>query len=109
MGEDLCSSVKNKLGFQPTLINPRYVSGIDEALLDELQKDHTVVITLEDSILDGGYGQKIASYYGASDMKVLNYGLRKEYLDGYNVTSVLNEYGITIDNIVSQIMQFQNY
>ena len=108
MGEDLCSSVKNKLGFQPTLINPRYVSGIDEALLDELQKDHIVVITLEDSILDGGYGQKIASYYGACDMKVLNYGLRKEYLDGYNATCVLNEYGINIDKIINTINNIQD-
>ena len=109
MGEELCSSIKDELGFQATLINPRYVSGIDEELLNMLKEDHTLVITLEDSILDGGYGQKIASYYGDSEMKVLNFGLKKEYLDGYNAANVLKEYGISKDNIIMQITKLLKY
>lgn len=109
MGEELCSSIKDELGFQATLINPRYVSGIDEELLNMLKEDHTLVITLEDSILDGGYGQKIASYYGDSEMKVLNFGLKKEYLDGYNAANVLKEYGISKDNIMLQITKLLKY
>ena len=55
-----------------------YITGVDEKLLEELKKDHSVVITLEDGILNGGFGEKIARFYGNSDVKVLNYGLKKE-------------------------------
>ena len=58
---------------------------MDEALLDDLKRDHTLVITLEDGVLDGGFGEKIARYYGPSDMKVLNYGVKKEFIDRYDV------------------------
>lgn len=103
MGEELAAAIKDQLGFQPTLINPRYVAGLDEELLNNLTSDHTVVLTLEDSILDGGYGQKIASFYGSSDMKVLNYGLKKEYLDGYKASEVLKEYGVSIENMLKNL------
>ena len=83
------------MGFTPTLINPRYATGLDTELLEQLKTNHQIVVTLEDGILDGGYGQKIASYYGPTNMKVLNYGLKKEFLDGYNAKEVLEEYGIT--------------
>lgn len=104
MGEALASTMKEQLGYQPTLINPRYVAGLDEELLNDLKQDHSIVITLEDSILDGGYGQKIASFYGASSMKVLNYGLKKEYLDGYNAKEVLDSYGVTTAKIINDLV-----
>lgn len=107
MGEELAAAVKEQLGFQPTLINPRYVAGLDEELLNNLTTDHSVVITLEDSILDGGYGQKIASFYGSLDMKVLNYGLKKEYLDGYKASEVLKEYGITAEGVILKINSYK--
>lgn len=103
MGEELAVSIKEQLGFLPTLINPRFVAGLDEELLDNLKLNHSIVVTIEDGILDGGYGQKIASFYGNSTVKVLNFGLKKEYLDGYNAKSVLMEYGITINNIIAKI------
>jgi len=103
MGEELASAVKEQYGFQPTLINPRYVAGLDEELLTSLMTNHTVIVTLEDSILDGGYGQKIASFYGASNMRVLNFGLKKEYLDGYKANEVLREYGISNEYILKCI------
>lgn len=103
MGEELAASIKEQLGFQPSLINPRYVAGLDEELLDKLKLNHSIVVTIEDGILDGGYGQKIASYYGDSTVKVLNLGLKKEYLDGYNAKSVLEECGITISSMIAKI------
>jgi len=105
MGEELADVVKKQLGFEPTLINPRFATGLDTDLLEALKQEHCVVVTLEDSILDGGYGQKIASYYGPSSMKVLNFGLKKEFLDGYVASEVLNAYGITTENIVSKIKE----
>ena len=103
IGEKLVSTIKDEFGFNATLINPRYASGLDTDLLKTLEKDHDVVITLEDSILDGGFGQKLASFYGISNLKVLNYGLRKEFLDGYNANDVLEEYGISIPSIINSL------
>lgn len=106
MGEELAEAIKSQYGFQPTLINPRYVSGLDADTLQKLEENHSVVITLEDSILDGGYGQKIASFYGTKEMKVMNYGLRKEYLDGYNAKQVLEKYDISVPNITTKLNKF---
>lgn len=107
MGEELADSISSQMGFKPTLINPRYVSGLDTELFDELKVNHSVIVSLEDSILDGGYGQKIASYYGDSDVKVLNFGLKKEFLDGYNATQQLELYGISTENIINQIKKIE--
>ena len=67
------------------------------------KKDHDVVITLEDGILDGGFGEKIARFYGNSDMKVLNFGLKKEFLDRYDVVEVLKENHLTKEQIVEDV------
>lgn len=103
IGEDVASAINKQFGYTPTLINPRYATGLDIELLETLKSEHHIVITLEDSILDGGYGQKIASFYGPSDMKVLNYGLKKEFLDGYVAHEVLNSCGITTNNIINTL------
>lgn len=103
MGEELAASIEAKYNFKPTLINPRYITGIDEMLLNRLKEDHTLVITLEDGVLDGGWGQKIASFYGASEVKVLNYGLKKEFLDRYNVNEVMERNHLRVDLIMQDI------
>ena len=74
-------------------------------MLEELKKEHDVVITLEDGILDGGFGEKIARFYGNSDVKVYNYGLKKEFLDRYDVNEVLKENHLTAEQIVEDIVQ----
>lgn len=89
MGEDLVQAIKSEFNINASLINPRFITGLDKELLDKLQKNHNIIITLEDGILDGGWGQKIASYYGPTDMKVINYGLKKEFLDRYDLKKVL--------------------
>jgi len=103
IGEEVSKEVKEKLGFTPTLINPRYVTGIDTELLEDLKKNHKLVITLEDGILDGGFGTNIASYYGNTDMKVKNYGLKKEFIDRYDVNDILRENRLTPNQIVEDI------
>ena len=92
--------MKEKAGIDATVINPYYITGLDEEMLEDLKKDHSVVITLEDGILDGGFGEKIARFYGDSTMKVLNFGLKKEFLDRYNVTEVLKDNHLTKEQIV---------
>lgn len=105
MGEELAAAVEAKYSLKPTLINPRYITGIDEMLLNRIKKDHTLVITLEDGVLDGGWGQKIASFYGASEVKVLNYGLKKEFLDRYNVNEVMERNHLRVDLIMQDIQE----
>ena len=72
-------------------------------MLEELKKDHTKIITLEDGILDGGFGEKLARFYGPSDMKVYNYGLKKEFIDRYVVEEVLKENRITVEQMLEDI------
>lgn len=105
LGEQIVSEIKEKLGFVPTLINPRYITGLDKNLLEELKKEHEIVITLEDGILEGGFGEKIASFYGTTNMKVKNYGIKKSFPDRYVVDELLKENGITIDKIIEDIKE----
>lgn len=91
--------IESRTGLKATLINPYYITGTDDELLESLKADHDVVITLEDGVLDGGFGEKIARFYGNSDVKVLNYGLKKEFLDRYDVNEVLKENHLTPEQI----------
>lgn len=103
IGEKVSKEVKEKLRFTPTLINPRYVTGVDKELLDRLKEKHKLVITLEDGILDGGFGSNIASYYGNTNIKVINYGLKKEFIDRYDIDEILKENRLTPNQIVEDI------
>ena len=96
--------IAERIGVQPTIINPYYITGLDEALLEELKHEHEVVITLEDGILDGGFGEKIARFYGASAVKTLNYGLKKEFLDRCDVDEVLRGNHLTAEQIAADVM-----
>lgn len=89
----------------PTLINPYYITGIDEELLSSLCKDHSMVITLEDGFLSGGFGEKIARFYGKSDVKVLNLGIKTEFIDINDVNETLRDNHLTKEQIVSDILE----
>lgn len=95
--------LKTSHGIDATVINPYYISGIDADTLNELKKDHAVVATLEDGYLEGGFGAKIAAYYGSSDMKVLNFGIKKEFIDRYDVAEVLKDNHLTPEQIAEDI------
>lgn len=86
-----------------TLINPRYITGIDEELLNELELNHKIVITLENGVLDGGFGEKISRFYGNSKMKVLNYGAKKEFFDRVPLNELYKRYHLTPELIVKDI------
>lgn len=95
--------IESRTGVKATLINPYYITGTDDEMLESLKEDHDVVITLEDGMLDGGFGEKIARFYGNSDVKVLNYGLKKEFLDRYDVNEVLKENHLTPEQIADDL------
>ena len=103
LGEEVVGKLKEETGVDATLVNPRFITGVDEALLEDLKRDHTLVVTLEDGVLDGGFGEKIARYYGASGMKVLNYGIRKEFADRYDAGELLRDNRLTAPQIVEDI------
>ena len=102
-GKKVAENIKEKLGFKPTLINPRFATGLDTKLLNKLKDNHNIVITLEDGILDGGFGQKIASYFGDTNIKVKNYGLQKKFYDRYNPEELLKEENMDIESIIEYI------
>lgn len=103
LGEKVTNEIKEKLEIKPTLINPRYITGLDRNLLEKLKEEHEIVITLEDGILEGGFGEKIASFYGTTNMKVKNYGIRKSFPDRYVASELLKENGITVEQIVKDV------
>lgn len=92
------ASILRKQGLNPTLINPRNLSQLDEECLDTL-KGYKTVVTLEDGILDGGFGQKVAAYLGDSPVRVITLGLKKEFLDRYDAAEVLKANGLTPEQV----------
>lgn len=104
LAKETAALLKEKAGIKATVINPYYITGLDETLLTELKKEHDIVITIEDGILDGGFGEKIARFYGSSKMKVLNYGLKKEFLDRYQVEDVLKANHLTAAQIAEDVL-----
>ncbi|MBS5983539.1 MAG: 1-deoxy-D-xylulose-5-phosphate synthase [Clostridium butyricum] len=104
LGQSLVEKLSSENGIDATLINPKYITGLDEELLETLKKEHKLVITLEDGILEGGFGERIARYYGSSDVKVLNYGIKKEFLDRYVPDELMKKNRITPEQMSEDIM-----
>ncbi len=102
-GRQVVAELKKTLGIEATLINPRYLTGLDKDLLDKLHQDHRLVITLESGVVNGGFGEKIASYYGATDMKVLNFGASKEFTDRVPLDTLYQRWHLTPELIVEDI------
>lgn len=102
LGEEVVEKLAN-IGIDATLINPVFVTGIDTEMLCSLEENHELVVTVEDGVLDGGFGEKISRFYGSHDMKVLNFGLKKEFPDRYDVSEYLKENHMTAEQICADI------
>ena len=103
LGSSLQEQLKNETGIEATLINPRFASGVDEELLTELLTNHEIVVTLEDGILDGGFGEKISRFYSDKSMNVLNYGATKEFTDRVNLNELYERYRLREDLMIEDI------
>lgn len=97
------TALKEKTGIEATVINPRIYSTLDEKMLESLKAEHEIIVTLEDGVLAGGFGQRIASFYGPSSMKVLNYGAAKEFRDRIPVEVQYQRDHLTPEQIVQDI------
>ena len=102
-GENVAEILAAK-GINATLINPRYLNAVDAETLDSLKAEHSLVVTLEDGCKDGGFGERIASYYGTSDMKVLVSGVKKDLYDRYNLRQLLADNRLLDEQIVDDIL-----
>ena len=103
LGQEVKKHLKETTEIDATLINPRFITGLDENMLNSLVEDHEVVITLEDGLLNGGFGEKIARFYGDKDVKVLNFGATKEFTDSVPVEELYTRYHLTKELIVDDI------
>ena len=104
MALEAADKVKAQTGTEITVINPRFVSGVDEDLLDSLKKDHSLVITIEDGEVMGGYGQNIAAFYGDSDMRVRCRGISKAFHTEFKAEELLDAHGISVDKLTAEII-----
>lgn len=91
-------------GINATLINPRYLNDVDTDTLEGLKTDHQLVVTLEDGCKEGGFGERIASFYGLSDMKVLVGGIKKGLYDRFDVNKLLSDNNLLDEQIVDEIL-----
>lgn len=103
LGVQIADKYKILTGNDVTLINPKFITGIDEELLECLKTDHELVLTLEDGIVEGGFGQTIASFYGLSDMKVKNYGIKKSFPTDFRPEELMRENGLSVEQIIEDI------
>lgn len=92
-------------GVNATLINPRYLTGVDEEMLEGLKADHKLVATIEDGCLDGGFGERIARFYGPSTMKVMNFGVKKALYDRYDVQKLMQDNHLTDEQIAEDVLK----
>lgn len=105
LAEEIAEQLEMQHGITPTVINPKFISGVDKELLDAVARAHKLVVTLEDGIREGGYGQMIASYLGDREIAVKNYGLEKKFYDNYRAADVLSELGITAEAITKDVIE----
>ncbi len=103
LAEKTCEMLEES-GVEPTLINPRIITSLDTATLEALKSDHQLIVTLEDGQIDGGWGEKIARYYGDSDVKVMVRGQRKQFEDHYVVEELLKENRLTAGQIAQDVL-----
>ena len=102
-GENVARLLTEK-GINATLVNPRYLNDVDTDTLEDLKTDHQFVVTLEDGCKDGGFGERIASFYGLSDMKVLVGGIKKGLYDRFDVNKLLSDNNLLDEQIVDEIL-----
>lgn len=104
LGVEAAKLIEEKTGVKATVINPYYITGIDKEMLESLKADHKTIITLEDGVLEGGFGEKIARFYGDSDVKTLCFGLEKKFYDRYDPAEVLKENHLTPEQIAEDVI-----
>ena len=104
LGEKVADALAES-GVRATLVNPRLATTADEDLLGRLAAGHRVIVTLEDGILDGGFGERCARALATDDAHVLCYGLPRAFPDRYDPAALMESCGMTVDGIVGDVLE----
>lgn len=104
LGEQVADALHEQ-GVEATVIKPKFISGLDEDMLDGLLAEHRVVLTLEDGMIEGGFGQKVAAHFGPVGMRVATYGIDKSFPDRYKAEELLQEHGVTVEHMAQDALR----
>lgn len=100
-------NVLKEKGYNVTLVNARFVKPVDEACLEQLEKDHYLYVTLEENVLSGGFGESILKHCNNMEcnVEILNIAIPNLYVEHGNIDILKKESGIDTDTIVKKIME----
>lgn len=108
LGERVANRLAAEYGIEATLVNPRYATELDREFLDSLAAEHRVVVTLEDGILDGGWGERVACYLACTPLRTRTFGIAKGFPDRYNPNELLAQNGMTVENMAAEAIRLLN-
>lgn len=100
------SLLKNNLlsiGVNATLINPRYINLLDNKLLDFYKDNAKLIITIENGIIEGGFGSQISQFFSNSNTKVINFGIKKAFYDYVNINTMKNDNNLSEKNMLEVV------
>ena len=108
LGERVANRLAAEYGIEATLVNPRYATELDREFLDSLAAEHRVVVTLEDGILDGGWGERVACYLACTPVRTRTFGIAKGFPDRYDPKELLAQNGMTVENMAAEAVRLLN-
>lgn len=108
LGERVANRLAAEYGIEATLVNPRFATELDREFLDSLAAEHRVVVTLEDGILDGGWGERVACYLACTPLRTRTFGIAKGFLDRYDPNELLAQNGMTVENMAAEAVRLLN-
>lgn len=107
-GERVANRLAAEYGIEATLVNPRFATELDREFLDSLAVEHRVVVTLEDGILDGGWGERVACYLACTPLRARTFGITKGFPDRYDPNELLAQNGMTVENMAAEAVRLLN-
>lgn len=108
LGEHVANRLAAEYGIEATLVNPRFATELDREFLDSLAAEHRVVVTLEDGILDGGWGERVACYLACTPVRARTFGIAKGFPDRYDPNELLAQNGMTVENMAAEAVRLLN-
>ena len=108
LGEHVANRLAAEYGIEATLVNPRFATELDRKFLDSLAAEHRVVVTLEDGILDGGWGERVACYLACTPVRTRTFGIAKGFPDRYDPNELLAQNGMTVENMAAEAVRLLN-
>ena len=108
LGERVANRLAAEYGIKTTLVNPRFATELDRKFLDSLAAEHRVVVTLEDGILDGGWGERVACYLACTPVRTRTFGIAKGFPDRYDPNELLAQNGMTVENMAAEAVRLLN-